>query len=48
MKATLTGDVIMKAIFTVMNPTRTAVEKIQACTEFEPMSSGMQVQCSTN
>ena len=41
-----------KAIFTVMNTTSAVVkigpEKIQACMGFEPMTSAIPVQCSTN
>ena len=42
----------MKAIFAVMNTTSAVVkirpEKIQACTGFEPMTSAIPVQRSTN
>ena len=42
----------MKAIFAVMNTTEAVVKeglkKIQACTGFEPMTSAIPVQCSTN
>ena len=45
----------MKAIFAVMNTTQVVVKrtpekkkKIQACTGFEPMTSAIPVQCSTN
>ena len=44
----------MKAIFAVMNATQVVVKrtpekkKIQACTGFEPMTSAIPLQCSTN
>ena len=42
----------MKAIYAVMNTSGAIVkirpEKIQACTGFEPMTSAIPVQCSTN
>ena len=46
-------DVSMKAIFAVMNATRTVVKtkpekKIQVCAGFEPMTFAIPVQCSTN
>ena len=45
-------DVNMKVIFTVLNTSWAVVkirpEKIQACTEFEPMTPAILVQCSTN
>ena len=45
-------DVNMKAIFAVMNTTLAVVkirlEKIQACTGYEPMTSTFLMQCSTN
>ena len=37
----------MKAIFAVMC-TKEGLKKIQACTGFEPMTSTIPVQCSTN
>ena len=42
----------MKANFSVMNTSEVVVkirpEKIQACTGFEPMTSVIMVQCTTN
>ena len=42
----------MKAIYAVMNTSEAIVkirpEKIQACTGFEPVTSAIPVQCSTN